>query len=1112
MLMKKITFMLIALLVAVVTFAAGPKKQFEALPFAPAKASVQMGKQFNAKQAPAALAKKMQKAAKAKVRSPKKAAAVADFVGDYQWDYATSNNTSTDLESLTTTAGSSHVVISESATTEGGITISGMFTNDLEATIVNADDYDYFQIEGGQLAGTSSYGDYLLYGLFYYAGDEEYSEGWYYDDIYGYLEEDGTITIEPWLVRVLTGGDYDGYSLTPYFVVGSTLTPAEPLTVVELPDGVEAKEYVMTYDDGSTPVKVAVDGNDVYFQGMSHYIPEAWVKGTKDGNAVTFAAMQYMGEYDTYGASYFFYNGETVFTYDAEADTYTAEGQVYGVLADRYYDGNYTNPVIAPVVEKAVMPADPAITALTNGDYGWYFTFNVPLTDVNGDPLVASKLSYMIYTDTEGEIAPLTFTPDTHTYLTEDMTEIPYGFTEDWDFYNTQIFLNDLYSADWNKIGIQSIYRGGGEENATEIQWFDIKEYAVTTATFNFNEMEVPTSSNVSTDGDITEDKAITEGKVTLTISAKEEGKTTANRFWSTSAGPQLRVYSGTLTFSVPDGYSITEIKFNHNSKWGANTINGVAIENDTENNVATWTLAEDAEPATEIVVAIAANSQINSIDVTVAKVPDQLVELPEGVEAEAWALEGFYSNGESGMDILQSTEVAIVGNDIYVKGLAYYFEDAWLKGTIEDGIATFPAGQFVGEDKYGKEYMNGYDEVDEDAEEYDICDIQYYYDAEAKTLTQATLYVLECGTKSGYDEDGELSVWGWWEVSNLHAGDPIEKVAVEVPEDLVTEDYLFSANEYVEVEDDEDAESARRMKTPRKALTLEPYEFQIQVGFDGQDVYFKGFTENTADMWAKGTLSEDGKTVTIPANQYIGTIESFFGSFDYHLAAIDEYYEPADIVLNYDAEAGKFSTEQTVATNGSMFVMYTYQSFGDVEITKIPEVAATPADPSIDDYKLTGTSYPYVCFNIPAEDVDGNAILASKLFYTVWVEVDGSAQPYVVLADEYSYIEEDITEVPYTYDDNYDIYRGGSRFYFNPADAVPTWKKIGVQSIYYGGGECNKSKVVWMENPAYDPTVGITNINADNQKVVIFDLQGRRVAAPAKGLYIVNGKKVVIK
>lgn len=41
----------------------------------------------------------------------------------------------------------------------------------------------------------------------------------------------------------------------------------------------------------------------------------------------------------------------------------------------------------------------------------------------------------------------------------------------------------------------------------------------------------------------------------------------------------------------------------------------------------------------------------------------------------------------------------------------------------------------------------------------------------------------------------------------------------------------------------------------------------------------------------------------------------------------------------------------------------------------------------------------------------------------------------------------------------------------------------------------------------------GIDSIAADNNaKKQVFDLAGRRVSAPAKGLYIVNGKKVLVK
>lgn len=870
--MKKLTFMLIATLFAVVGFAQKPLARAEVF----AKTTNEVVQNAGIKKAPHQLTHKMMSSTSTRARAQKKAATAADFVGDYTWDYETSSETSTDLESLTTSAGSAHVTISASTETEGGITISGMFSEDLEATIVN-DTYDYFQIAGGQLAGESQYGNYVIYGLYYYAGDETYSEGWYYGDIYGYLEEDGTIYIEPWLCRVLSGGQYDGYALTPYYVVGSMLTPAEPLTVITLPEGVEANDYVLTHDEGSAPVKVAVDGNDVYFQGMSNYCPEAWVKGTKNGNAVTFAAMQYMGEYGTYGSSYFFYNGETVFTYDPEADTYSAEGQVFGVLADRYYDGNYTNPVIAPVVEKAVMPADPEVTALTSTNYGYIVEFNVPLMDVNGDPIVASKLAYMIYTDTERVIEPLTFTPATHSRLTEDMTEIPYGFTENYDFYSDYIYLNDLYSEDWNKIGIQSIYRGGGEENVTEIQWFYIKDYKVMDYTFDFNAMDVPTSTNATKDGDITETLELTEGSVTLAISPKEEEKTTANRFWQTTDGPQLRVYSGTLTFSVPAGKGISKIAFNHNGKWGANTVNGEAIANDADAKVATWTLAEGEEPVSEVVVAIAANTQLNSIVVTV--------------------------------------------------------------------------------------------------------------------------------------ETGEIK-------------------PVEAPDDLVIEHYYFEGYDtYFE-----------------KDITK-----NVHVGFYGENtVYIQGLSDYVTDAWVKGTLN--GTTLTIPET-YLGVYESMSGEYDLTFPAT---------TFVYDAEAGTFTCAEgftTLSSDGSA-----WDEVANVVLTKLNDVAAIPADPEITQITTINTNYPKVNFNIPIVDVDGNPLITDKLTYQLWVEKNGEATPLVLEADLYDYLDEDMSEIPYEFSDDWDIYN--EVLYLNQnLDEIYSWDKIGIQSIYYGGGEVNKSNIAWTYN-----------------------------------------------
>ena len=256
----------------------------------------------------------------------------------------------------------------------------------------------------------------------------------------------------------------------------SATEPEEPDTVA-IPESLELKEYAMTYTDyqknpGSGSAFIGIDGNDVYMVGFSTFLPEAAVKGTKEGNTITFAPNQYLGAYGPYDV--YFVSG-AVFEYNADQDTYTASSEVYSLADGKYIDRYTSGLVLKGVVERAVMPANPSITGLVKDkSYGYIITFNVPNVDVNGEGLVASKLYYELFTDIDGTVAPLTFTPATHTYLEEELTVIPFGFTENYDFYDSRIYLNDLYSADWDKLGIKSIYFGGDAENATEIQWYTI--------------------------------------------------------------------------------------------------------------------------------------------------------------------------------------------------------------------------------------------------------------------------------------------------------------------------------------------------------------------------------------------------------------------------------------------------------------------------------------------------------------------------------------------------------------------------------------------------------------------------------------------------------------
>ena len=125
------------------------------------------------------------------------------------------------------------------------------------------------------------------------------------------------------------------------------------------------------------------------------------------------------------------------------------------------------------------------------------------------------------------------------------------------------------------------------------------------------------TSSNESTDGDFTAATTSTAvSGATITVSAANEGVKSANRIWSSS--PRLRMYSGTLTITAPAGKTMTGITFTlhhqpSSAKWADNNeANTGKVAKDEAGTSATWTGS-----ANEVVITIAANTQIKSIAVT---------------------------------------------------------------------------------------------------------------------------------------------------------------------------------------------------------------------------------------------------------------------------------------------------------------------------------------------------------------------------------------------------------------------------------------------------------------------------------------------------------------
>ena len=413
-----------------------------------------------------------------------------------------------------------------------------------------------------------------------------------------------------------------------------------------------------------------------------------------------------------------------------------------------------------------------------------------------------------------------------------------------------------------------------------------------------------------------------------------------------------------------------------------------------------------------------------------------RLVEVSAGYYPKTWTLDGRYYDNNYIRDERREVKayVSVSGDRIvYVQGLASNFPDAWIIGSLLGETVVFPSGQYVGTDDEGDEFLVGYDG------DKITRDFRFAYDAEAKTLTQQTAYICE-----NSNDGAELAYRGYWTHATLSAGELAPMTPVEAPDGLATESYKFNALQLSQ--DDE--------------LARKPYTVKVLAGFDEGFAYFKGFSDNTANLWAKGTLNwTDGThaTVTIPANQFMGT------RYDqpYYMTALDDEGNEVDLVLNYDATTHTFTTGQTMVLDRSRIATQPYLMFKEVEMKMITDAAATPADPSIVFYFAYGSN-PYLAFGVPTVDVEGNDMQTSKLYYRIYYKKDGVESVFTVTPGEYPNLEKSMNLIPYEYDDNSKILRGGNTFYINPTDEIRSWQAVGIQSVYQGGGEQRSSNIVW--------------------------------------------------
>ena len=278
-----------------------------------------------------------------------------------------------------------------------------------------------------------------------------------------------------------------------------------------------------------------------------------------------------------------------------------------------------------------------------------------------------------------------------------------------------------------------------------------------------------------------------------------------------------------------------------------------------------------------------------------------------------------------------------------------------------------------------------------------------------------------------------------------------------------------------------------------------------VKVVNDGSELYIGGLNDNLPDSWVKGTIK--GDSIHFEPHQYMGIDPdmdryTFFEPLS--LTQDDEYFDVYNIAdgidFQYDEMTKAFLSDSIFAVNQGRYSVNPITQFESAMFAPWEDVPAAPmavTDLTYDPYS-EDMGYGLLTF-APYEFSDNGDLLdPNKIYYNIYL--DDNVMTFY--PDEYTDLTEEMTNVPFKYANSETIINNAG------LRAIEIFSegfdRIGVQMVYTGAGEVNKSDIVYVSATGDDPD-GIHNATANGQPIstTFTDLSGRRVAAPSKGIYV---------
>ena len=595
---------------------------------------------------------------------------------------------------------------------------------------------------------------------------------------------------------------------------------------------------------------------------------------------------------------------------------------------------------------------------------------------------------------------------------------------------------------------------------------------------FDFNAWDVPTSANGGVnDGDITSPYETIVDGVTLYVTNATEGVNTPNRFWSTNKGPQLRMYSGWFSLTAPEGKAIVKAVI-ENGKWNANnTINGVAAETgEWEGN------------STDIQVAIAGNTQINKIIVTLANANDETTTFIEPILDQ-----DIFVNRETGLGYAATTAQVDFTQALEYLGVEELTTDM-LRIENADGTIISDYAQFDGwfNTKGIAETWGSLNAQAEAADKAGIC-VKFF-----QAIPDGKFEICDM---NGADEVGKTYTVRWQLVNgkksvrytiNVTFVEPQQKEievikTIDVPVEMLAETAYegstatFPLDEVVEALGIESINEA------------DQYIVNVTTG---------EFVRNSTDGWrdANGDAAlwaDAANGVCVKISDPASGVIDYLGTHDANFQVGDTYTAKWGFV-NADNKAVVLNVNITFVAAAQVEKEVVDKGIIATVEYDISEESYTEKYTSITDEQVAAICQELGIQSLADATVYGynpttKELIANYEVFDGWRDANG---------DFHNWAGDATVPACVKYID------GKTYSCYNIAGCEE-------QTIKCYWAIANEEKAVLVEIDfiySNDPTVGINDINVNSQTTTVYNLQGQRVMNGKKGLYIINGKKVVLK